>query len=55
MRSASWGTILAALSQLLVLAAGVVALLDRVRPEAWVVTAIGLLGLLLLSRTGRRA
>ena len=55
MRSASWGTILAAISQLLVIAAGVVALLDRVRPEAWVVLAIGLLGLLLLSRTGRRA
>lgn len=55
MRSASWGTILAAISQLLVLAVGVVALLDRVRPEAWVVLAIGLLGLLLLSRTGRRA
>jgi uncharacterized membrane protein (DUF2068 family) len=55
MRSASWGTILAALSQLLVLAAGVVALLDRVRFEAWVVVAIGVLGLILLSRTGRRA
>ena len=55
MRSASWGTILAALSQLLVLAAGVVALLDRVRLEAWVVVAIGVLGLVLLSRTGRRA
>ena len=55
MRTASWGTILAALSQLLVLAAGVVALLDRVRTEAWVVVAVGLLGLLLLSRTGRTA
>lgn len=55
MRSTSWGTILAAISQLLVLAAGIVALLDRVRLEAWVVVAIGLLGLLLLSRTGRRA
>jgi uncharacterized membrane protein (DUF2068 family) len=55
MRLGSWGTILAALSQLLVLAAGVIAVLDRVRPEAWVVVAIGLLSLLLLSRTGRRA
>ena len=55
LRAAPWGTILAAISQLLVLAAGIVALLDRVRSEAWVVIAIGLVGLLLLSRTGRSA
>ena len=54
MRLGSWGTILAAISQLLVLAAGVFAILDRVRPLAWAVIVIGLLGLLLVSRTGRR-
>jgi uncharacterized membrane protein (UPF0136 family) len=55
MRSRSWGTLLAAVSQFLVLAAGVVALLDTVRPLAWLVVALGLLGLLLLSRTDRSA
>ena len=54
-RSASWGTILAALSQLVVLAIGIVALLDAVSAAAWVVTALGVLGLFLLSRTGRAA
>ena len=54
MRFGSWGTILAALSQLLVVGAGVYAILDRVRPLAWAVIVLGLLGLLLLSRTGRR-
>ena len=53
-RSATWGTILAAISQFLVLAAGVVALLNQTGPLAWVVVAIGLLGLLLLPRTGKR-
>lgn len=55
MRLGSWGTILAAISQLLVLAAGVISLLDQTTPLAWVVVAIGVLGLLLLSRTGSRA
>jgi uncharacterized membrane protein (DUF2068 family) len=55
MRLGSWGTILAALSQLLVLGAGIYAILDRVRPLAWAVIVLGILGLLLLSRTGRRA
>ena len=53
MRSTSWGTILAAISQLVVLAVGILALLDGVRLQAWVVVALGLLGLLLLSRSGR--
>ena len=54
MRFGSWGTILATISQLLVLAAGVFAILDKVRPLAWAVIVIGILGLLLVSRTGRR-
>ena len=51
MQSKSWGTVLAAVSQFLVLAAGVVALLDSVRPLTLLVVALGVLGLLLLSRT----
>ena len=49
-RSASWGRIIAALSQVVVAVVGVIALLDTVRPLAWVVLAIGLAGLLLVSR-----
>lgn len=52
--SSSWGKVLAAITQLLVLAGGVIALLDSARPLAWVVVGLGLLGLLLLSRTARR-
>jgi uncharacterized membrane protein (UPF0136 family) len=55
MQSGSWGTVFAAITQLLVLAGGVIALLDSARPIAWVVVAFGVLGLLLLSRTDRKA
>lgn len=55
MRSGSWGKVLAAITQLLVLAGGVIAVLDSARPLAWVVVGLGVLGLLLLSRTARRA
>ena len=49
-KSASWGKALAAISQALVAVTGVIALLDTMTPLAWVVLAVGLLGLLLVSR-----
>jgi uncharacterized membrane protein (DUF2068 family) len=53
-RSQSWGVALAAVSQLLILAAGVYGLVDNPQTIAYVVLAIGLMGLLLLNRTTRR-
>jgi uncharacterized membrane protein (UPF0136 family) len=53
-QSASWGTTLAAISQLVVLAAGVYWLVDNRQPVAAIAVALGALGLILVSRTTRR-
>ena len=55
MRSKTWGRILAAIAQLLVLAGGVIGLLSSGQPGLWVAVGLGLLGLLLLGRTTRTA
>ena len=49
-KSAPWGKALADISQVLVAVTGIIALLYTMTPLAWVVLAVGLLSLLLVSR-----
>jgi len=49
-KSAPWGKVLAAVTQVLVAAVGIIALLDAASALAWVVLAVGLVGLFLVSR-----
>lgn len=53
--SGSWAKVLAAIAQLLVLAGGVIGLAYSERAVVWSAVGLGVLGLLLLSRTVRRA
>lgn len=53
--SGSWAKVLAAIAQLLVLAGGVIGLAYGERAVVWSAVGLGVLGLLLLSRTVRRA
>ena len=55
MRSKAWAKALAAIVQLLVLALGVAGLVSSGHPVLWVAVGLGVLGLLLLSRTTRTA
>jgi uncharacterized membrane protein (UPF0136 family) len=54
-RARSWGRVLAAVAQVLVLAGGVIGLFDSRRAVLWVAVGLGILGLLLLARTARTA
>jgi hypothetical protein len=52
-RARPWGWLLAGVAQILVLAGGVIGLFYRGASVLWVGVGLGLLGLLLLSRTDR--
>lgn len=53
LRARRWGAVVAAVAQILVLAGGVIGLVYSRDAVLWVAVGLGLLGLLLLSRTAR--
>jgi hypothetical protein len=55
MRARSWGAVLAAVAQVFVLAGGVIGLIYSGQAVLWVAVGLGLLGLLLVSRTVKAA
>ena len=55
MRAETWGAMLAAVVQVFVLAGGVIGLIYSGQAILWIAVALGLLGLLLVSRTVRAA
>lgn len=55
MRARDWGAVLAAVAQVMVLAGGVIGLFYSGQAVLWVAVGLGILGLLLVSRTMRRA
>lgn len=55
MRGQSWGAVLAAVAQVIVLAGGVIGLIYSGQAVLWVAAGLGLLGLIFVSRTVRRA
>jgi hypothetical protein len=53
MRAQTWGAVLAAVVQVFVLAGGVIGLVYSGQSVLWIAVGLGLLGLLLVSRTVR--